>query len=225
MGLDTSWTDSHPVTALTKSGEKALTNIADNYRQVKISDNELTSHLSDNRLSALQTKENNSLSKFKVILNAGASVIDGLFSVINTAMQTYAQVTEIHEQTKRVQIQADAYVRGKKEETRQTQIHEEHETIRYLASLKKDLEVERMNLQRFEAELSDRVAEREFNQEKWRQKIKIFEKMINPLIEHTEELRKIYRQSDFSNENLRADLQNLDEKIYAYSLQINSIYA
>lgn len=224
MGLDTSWTDAHPVTALAKPVEKVVTKGMDTYQNVKISNNNREIQFDNNRLAAYQTKSNNALTAFTTLLNTGLSVVTGLISVVNTAMQTYAQVKESNEQTRRVQIQAGVYIQGKREETRQIQIQQEWESFRYLATLKKDLEVKQMDLQKFEKELDERRDAREFSQEQWRRKVTFFENLLNPMLEQAKKIREAFCQSNFDDEKLWDKLNQLDKKIHAYSLQINEIY-
>ena len=213
MALDTSWTDNHSIDKLAKPVEKVVTKSMDTYQQVKISNNQREMQFDNNKLAA-----------FTTTLSTGLSVINGLISVVNTAMQTYAQVKESNEQTRRIKIQADACTQGKREETRQVQIQQEQETFRYLANLKKDLEIKQMELQKFEKELGDRRAAREVSQEQWQRKVNFFESLVNPVIEHAKKIQEAYCKSNFENEKLRNDLRELNEKIYAYSLQINEIY-
>ena len=203
----------------------AATSIADSVAKVKISNNELKMRQSDNELAAYQTASNNRGTKFMGVLNNVTNIVTGLISLANAGIQAYAQIQESHEQTRRVEIQSDAYISGKREETRQVRIQQEQETVRYLASLKADLEAKRLELQKFELEISDRQKARELNQEQWRRRVDFLEnEFMRPTLEYVKDLRKRYLDSDLVNEQCRAELQREDEKIFAYVMQINELY-
>ena len=221
MGLNL---DNLKPSAAIKPVADVATNFADNCRQVKISNNEREIQFDNNRLAAHQTTSNNNLAAFLGALNTGASIINGLFSVVNTAIQAYAQIQESHEQTRRVEIQADAYIAGKQEETRQVQIQAENETTRYLANLKADLEAKRLELDKFKLELAEQRAAREFSQEKWRQKVRAFENVLNPVLKYAADLRNRCMNSNFVDEKSWAELKRIDENIQAYVMQMNEIY-
>lgn len=224
MGLDTSYTDLHPVKALAEPVAKVATKSLDTYRQVKVSNNQRDVSFDNNRLAAYQTASNNNRVAFTSLLNSGVSVINALTSVVDSGIKAYEQIQANREQTRRIQIQADAYIRGKQEDTRQVQIQQEQETVRYLAGLKKDLAVKQLELQKFEKEIDDRRDAREFSREQWRRKVTFFENLVNPVLERAKKIREAFYQSHFDDEKLWDKLNQLDEKIYAYSLQINEIY-
>lgn len=215
MGLDMSL-----VTTGLPVAEKIITNIADNYTKKKISDNELAMKLDDNRSKDFQTVSNNKLA----IIQSGLDIVSGLIDFSTAMVQSYAQIRSSQEQTKQVQIQASAYVAGKKMETKQVQIQQENETARYFANLKTDLEKQRLEFEKVKMEFSDRASNREFEQEKWRRKVDFFERNFNSMIEKAETLRKICSDSDFMDQNAWDELQQIENKIYAYSTQINEIY-
>ncbi len=201
-----------------------VTGVADNVARVKISNNELKMRQSDNALAAYQTASNNQVTKFMGILNNVTNIATALISLANAGIQAYAQIEESHEQTRRVQIQADAYISGKREETRQVQIQQEQETVRYLTSLKKDLDMKRLELQKFEQELAERRETRNITQEQWQRKIDYLEEITRPMFEYAKELRKRYLESDFADDKCRDELNHVDEIISAYFVNMNELY-
>lgn len=169
MGLDTSYTDLHPVKILADPVKEVAKNFADNVRQIKVSNNQRDVSFDSNRLEAFKTTSNNNLDAFKNVMNTKLNIVKELLSGVNTLIKAYAQIQNSREQTKQVQIKADAFVSAKREETRQVQIQEEskvvqekEKNVRYLAELKRDLEIKQMELQKFELRL-------DCEQEKWRE--------------------------------------------------------
>lgn len=212
MGLDTSLTDNQ-FTEVIKTGGNVVQNISDNITKSKISNNLLAGKIDDNKLAA-----------FTGVLNTTLGVVNGLISVVNTGINAYKEIQISRDQVRIAHAFTAAYVKCEREKTYQVEIQQKQETVRYLAKLKADLESKRMDLQKFETELADRQKDRAIEQEKWRRKIDHFESITKPLIEYANILRTEYLKSNFENEKVRTDLQNLDEKLLAYTMQINEIY-
>ncbi len=209
---------------LVEPAAEVVTNVADNYTRKKISDNERAVQLDNNRLAAHQTSSNNYLAAFMGFMNTGAALINGVLSVVNTAIQAYAQIQTSREQTRQVEIRAEAYISGKREETRQVQIQQEQETVRYLANLKTDLNVKRFEFERFKLELADRQKDREFSQEQWRRRVTQLEKIVDPVIDYAQELRRRCLNSDVADEKFLTELKRLDDKLFEYAAQIHELY-
>lgn len=224
MGLDTSWTDNVPIKDIVKTGGDVAKTFSDNATRRHVSDNELAGKYDDNRRAEYQTTSNNNLAAFMGVLNTSLAIVNGLVSVVNTAINAYKDIQLSHDQVRIAQIQAAAYVESKREETRQVQIQQEQETVRYLASLKADLEQKRMEIEKFQMELADRREEREFSREKWRRQVARFEKITEPIIDYANTLRGKYVNSHFEDKNIREELQRNDEKLFAYAMQIKEIY-
>lgn len=174
MGLDTSWTDNVPIKDIVKTGGDIAKTVSDNATRRHVSDNERAGKYDDNRRAEYQTTSNNNLAAFMGVLNTSLAIVNGLVSVVNTGINAYKDIQLSHEQVRIAQIQAAAYVESKREETHQVQIQQEQETVRYLVSLKTDLEQKRMELQKFQIELADRQEERAFSQEKWQESLNLF---------------------------------------------------
>lgn len=224
MGLDTSWTDSNAVTAVTKPVTDVAKSGIEAYTKKKISDNELIAKLDSNRLDAYKTTNKNNLDAFLGVLNTGVGIINAVTSVINTAINAYAQIQESREQTRRVEIQAEAQIFESREQTKRTRITQEQETVRHLATLKADLEVKRMELDKFKLELAEQRASREFKQEQWRSQIAMLEKIINPVIDAAKDVRKRCFYAQFTNEHDYAELKRLDETLFSYAMQLKELY-
>lgn len=225
MGLDTSWTDSNAVTAVTKPVTDVAKSGIEAYAKKKISDNELVAKLDSNRLDAYKTTSKNNLDAFLGVLNTGAALVNAVTSVINTAINAYAQIQESREQTRRVEIQAEAQIFESREQTKRIRITQEQETVRHLATLKADLEVKRMELDKFKLELAEQRATREFKQEQWRSQIAMLEKIINPVIDAAKDVRKRCFDAQFTNEHDYAELKRLDETLFAYAMQLKELYS
>lgn len=188
-------------------------NAMDNNARVKISNNELAGKISDNNLAVYQTYNNNQVTKFMGVLNNVTNIATALINLASTGMQAYAQIEESHEQTRRVQIQSDAYVSGKREETLQVQIQQEQETVRYLASLKKDLDAKRMELQKFESEIAERQKARAITQEQWLNIFKTSQKTLDHLHKISENLFEAFRSSGYENESIWKKFREIESEI------------
>lgn len=213
-----------PIKDIVKTGADVAKTVSDNATRRHVSDNELAGKYDDNRRAEYQTTSNNNLAAFMGVLNTSLAMVNGLVSIVNTGINAYRDIQLSHDKVRIAQIQAAAYVESKREETHQVQIQQEKETVRYLASLKTDLEKKRMELQKFQIELADRREERAFSQEKWRRQVAYFEKITEPIIDYANNLRGQYVQSHFEDKTIREDLRRVDETLFAYAMQIKEIY-
>ena len=201
MGLDTSWTDSHPLPTPKKKNlpQTGTTNKPSNPPQ--------------------QTGITDTVAAITSVLNTGVSLVNTLTSVVNTGINAYRDIQLSKQETRRLEILVNAYVEAQHGETERFRFGQEQETVRYLATIKADLEVKRLELEKFKLELAEQRANREFKQEQWRRRIATLEKIINPMIDAAEDVRKRCFNSNFANENDYAELKRLDETLFSYAMQ------
>ncbi len=195
--------------------------VANNVAAVKISNNELAGKLNDNRLAAYQTYSTNQLAKFTSAITAMQNIVTCVSSAITAGIDAYARIQVSHDQVRVTQIQSDAYVQGKREETEQVRIAQKEETLRCLAQLNAELETKKLEFAKFEEESR---ASREFKQEQWRSKVRMLENYFNPLFDYAKKIRDDYYASNFENEKCRAELERVEENISAYILKIDELY-
>ena len=133
--------------------------------------------------------------------------------MVNTGINAYKDIQLSHDRVRIVQAQVGAYVESKREETHQVQIQQEQETVRYLASLKADLEKKRIELQKFQMELADRREEREFSREKWRATFEPMRGSFDYLQGCAEELWKQFRSSGYKDGSILKSFEKINGDI------------
>ncbi|MBQ3337399.1 MAG: hypothetical protein IJG80_08360 [Selenomonadaceae bacterium] len=185
---------------------------------------DVAKNISNNVTKVKVTKLNNRLVKFTSAVAAMQSVVTCVTSAIEAGIDAYARIQLSHDQVRITQAQADAYIQDKREQTEQIRIAQKEETLRCLAALNADLESKKLEFKKFETELAESRASREFKQEQWRRKVDALEKYFNPLFDYAKKIRDDYYASNLTNEKARAELERVDESIRIYVLSLNELY-
>lgn len=206
MGLDTSWTDSHPLPTPKKKNlpQTGTTNKPSNPPQ--------------------QTGITDTVAAITSVLNTGVSLVNALTSVVNTGINAYRDIQLSKQETRRLEILVNAYVEAQHGETERFRFGQEQETVRYLATIKADLDAKRMELEKFKLELAEQRASREFKQEQWRERIKDVKAFMSLLLERAKALSKRCFDAQFTNEHDYAELKRLDETLFSYAMQLKELY-
>lgn len=207
MGLDTSWTDSHPLPTPKKKNlpQTGTTNKPSNPPQ--------------------QTGITDTVAAITSVLNTGVSLVNALTSVVNTGINAYRDIQLSKQETRRLEILVNAYVEAQHGETERFRFGQEQETVRYLAIIKADLDAKRLELEKFKLELAEQRASREFKQEQWRERIKDVRAFMSLLLESAKALSKRCFDAQFTNEHDYAELKRLDETLFAYAMQLKELYS
>lgn len=206
MGLDTSWTDSHPLPTPKKKNlpQTGTTNKPSHPPQ--------------------QTGITDTVAAITSVLNTGVSLVNALTSVVNTGINAYRDIQLSKQETRRLEILVNAYVEAQHGETERFRFGQEQETVRYLATIKADLDAKRLELEKFKLELAEQRANREFKQEQWRERIKDVRAFMSLLLESAKALSKRCFDAQFTNENDYAELKRLDETLFSYAMQLKELY-
>lgn len=218
-GLSTEIVPDESVKEVTKNVTELGKSLGNNYEavqqshdKVKIANVSLKGKYLDNSLSAYQSK-----------MSVVHEIISGAVSVVNNLITAYAEIQKSHDNVRIVQAQAEAYIRGQKEETKREMLRQENETKRKLAELKANLEIKEKELQEFALEMQDRKEERFINHQHFMEQIAPIKKYISALVERQQEVWEVFKNFGFENENLRIVLKQNDESIKIYLKYIKEL--
>lgn len=173
--------------------------------------------------SLVSRSDNGFVSVLSSAISMPIAIFDGLLSTANHLIDAYAEIQRSHDQVKIAQAQAAAYIRGREEETRQVAITQENETIRFLEKCRTDLEIQRLEYEKFALEISERREARLIQQERWQKQMDFLQKYADNLLRRIEEVQTLYAVGGFQNETLRNELRYADEKMLACLEQIRAL--
>lgn len=151
------------------------------------------------------------------------AICNELISTANHLIDAYTEIQRSHDQVKIVEAQARAFISGKREETRQLAIEQENETIRFLEKCRTDLEIQRLECEKFALEISDRREARLIKHERWQSQIESTKEYANILLQRIEAVQTLYAESGFQNNKLRDELRHADEKMLTCLEKIRSL--
>ena len=167
--------------------------------------------------------DNGFVSVLSSAISMPIAIFDGLLSTANHLIDAYAEIQRSHDQVKIVQAQAAAYIRGREEETRQVAITQENETIRFLEKCRTDLEIQRLEYEKFALEVSERREARLIQQERWQNQMDFLKKYADNLLRRIEEVQTLYAAGGFRDEKLGNELRYVDERMLTCLEQIRAL--
>lgn len=152
-----------------------------------------------------------------------AALASEALGVLNNVIHAYKEIQLSHDQVKIVQVQADAYVAAKQEETKQVEITKREETIQYYMQCQKDIQLAEIEFRKFEAQLNAKREERKRIYDAYIRKISWFEKLLQQMMENSQSTWREYQRGGFKDENFGKAWQALQQYLLQALTQLESI--
>ena len=152
-----------------------------------------------------------------------AALASEALGVLNNVIHAYKEIQLSHDQVKIVQVQADAYVTAKQEETKQVEITKREETIQYYMQCQKDIQLAEIEFRKFEAQLNAKREERKRIYDAYIRKISWFEKLLQQMMENSQSTWREYQKGSFKDENFGKAWQALQQYLLQALTQLESI--
>lgn len=110
-------------------------------------------------------------------------LIDTALNAVSAICNCYREVVCERERTKQEQIIANVQITQAREATHQIQLHEEAETKRFAAQCEKELQLQKGELERFKAELTQKNTDRQLTHQEYMSALNMLKNSIDSIIQ------------------------------------------
>lgn len=147
---------------------------------------------------------------------AAAGALNPVVSLLNSAIGAFTDISKCiavvsceKQRTKQVRAQADAQIEESRQQTKRVQIQQTEETRRFAAQCEKEIEINRIELEKLQEELQDKDAERRISHQTYIASLDTLEKAITSVASRSDTLlQRLSLEADA--ETLQMILQSWD---------------
>lgn len=174
--------------------------------------NNITSSFPD--FTPVTRVDNSTNIKASLPLSATQAIITGIVDSFTALVSAYKEIQISHDQVRIMEIKKDAYIKGKKEETKQIKKKAEYEFKTYLVQCQHELEQKKIEFEQFKLELEEKINKRHDDYKLTEKQLDTCIKAIESLLEGSKTLWSALKENGLNDSNILSNVHIQDEKIH-----------